>query len=83
MQNIVFNVLSNYIVYFANMRLPFEKSRNLVVNFSKKYEIDHSRTHLLLSELESLHTTQKYYLTNNDQSIISAKKKNRRNKQFK
>jgi hypothetical protein len=49
------------------MRLPFEKSR----------------THLLLSELESAQTTHKYYLTKNDLLIISAKRKSRRNKQFK
>ena len=34
------------------MKLPFEMTRELLLHFSKKYELDQQRTHILLHELE-------------------------------
>lgn len=53
-QNIIFNTMSQFITYFVNLKLPFESSRELLMHFCKKYELDQGRTHLLLSELESV-----------------------------
>lgn len=53
-QNIVFNNLSQFTTCFVNLKLAFEPSRELLMFFCKKYELDQSRTHLLLSELESV-----------------------------
>lgn len=52
-QNIVFNSMSSFIGFFLGFRLSFEQSRELMLHFCKKYELDQSRTHLLLSELEA------------------------------
>ena len=49
----MFNTISQFIGYMVNLRLSFEHSRELLLFFCKKYEVDQSRTHLLLSELES------------------------------
>ena len=62
----IFNVQSTYINYFTSMTLPFEQCHKLILYFSKKYDLEQSRTHLLLSELESLQTTQTYNITQLD-----------------
>jgi hypothetical protein len=38
--------------------MKFEQSRDLLFYFCKKYELDQGRTHLLLSELESISRNQ-------------------------
>ena len=62
-QNIVFNCQSTFSTYFYGLKLPFEQSRELTLHFCKKYELDQSRTHLLLSELEQQQKNQIYRLT--------------------
>lgn len=52
-QNIVFNSQSSFIGFFVGLKLSFEQGRLLMLHFCKKYELDQSRTHLLLSELEA------------------------------
>ena len=39
-QNIIFNTMSQFINYFVNLKLPFESSRELLMHFCKKYELD-------------------------------------------
>jgi hypothetical protein len=53
-QNIIFNSLSKFLYHFVNFQLPFEKAKQISLFFCNKYELDQNRTHLLLSELESL-----------------------------
>jgi hypothetical protein len=50
-QNIIFNTISNFLIHFINFKYPFDESREIILHFCKKYELDQSRTHLLLSEL--------------------------------
>ena len=77
-QNIIFNTTSQFISYFVNLKLPFESSRELLMHFCKKYELDQGRTHLLLSELESVQKNAIYAVTWKDIKKISAEKKRRR-----
>lgn len=53
-QNIIFNTLSKFLYHFVNFQLPFETAKEALLQFCNKYELDQSRTHLLLSELESI-----------------------------
>ena len=39
-QNIIFNTTSQFICYFVNLKLPFDSSRDLLMHFCKKYELD-------------------------------------------
>jgi len=50
--------------------------------FCKKYELDQSRTHMLLSELESLQKSQAYVLSSNDLKQISNLRKEARKSKF-
>jgi len=48
------------------------------MHFCKKYELDQSRTHLLLSELESVQKNSRYAITWKDLKGISEQTKNNR-----
>lgn len=52
-QNIIFNTISNFMFHFINFKYSLEHSKEVILYFCKRYELDQSRTHLLLSELES------------------------------
>jgi hypothetical protein len=45
------------------------------MQFCKKYELDQSRTHLLVSELESVQISLQYVITNGDLQLMSKLKK--------
>ena len=77
-QNIIFNTTSQFISYFVNLKLPFESSRELLMHFCKKYELDQARTHLLLSELESVQKNARYAVTYKDIKKISLERKRKR-----
>jgi len=77
-QNIIFNTTSQFINYFVNLKLPFESSRELLMHFCKKYELDQGRTHLLLSELESVQKNARYAVTYKDIKQISIERKRKR-----
>jgi len=77
-QNIIFNTTSTFISYFVNLKLPFESSRELLMHFCKKYELDQGRTHLLLSELESVQKNARYAVTYKDIKKISSDRKRKR-----
>lgn len=81
-QNIIFNTLSSFIAHFVNLQLPFEQSRELLMHFCKKYELDQGRTHLLLSELESIQKNTRFAITWKDIKIISETAKNKRMTKF-
>ena len=81
-QNIIFNTMSQFITYFVNLKLPFESSRELLMHFCKKYELDQGRTHLLLSELESVQKNARYAVTWKDIKKISIERKRKRMMNF-
>ena len=70
--------MSQFITYFVNLKLPFESSRELLMHFCKKYELDQGRTHLLLSELESVQKNARYAVTWKDIKKISIERKRKR-----
>ena len=77
-QNIIFNTTSQFICYFVNLKLPFDSSRELLMHFCKKYELDQGRTHLLLSELESVQKNSRYAVTWKDIKRISETRRQKR-----
>ena len=81
-QNIIFNTTSQFIAYFVNIKLPFDSSRELLMHFCKKYELDQGRTHLLLSELESVQKNARYAITWKDIKMISVQKRDKRRTKF-
>ena len=52
-QNIIFNTISNFMLHFINFKYSLANSKEVVLYFCKRYELDQARTHLLLSELEA------------------------------
>ena len=52
-QNIIFNTVSNFMFHFINFKYELDSAKDVILFFCKRYELDPSRTHQLLSELES------------------------------
>ena len=44
-QNIIFNTISNFMFHFINFRYSLESSKDVILYFCKRYELDISRTH--------------------------------------
>lgn len=70
--NITFNVLSSYLHYLSQFRVPLEVSKSMLLYFCERYELDKDRTQLLLSELES--TYSKEGLTDQEISELELKR---------
>jgi len=62
----------------VNFSLAFEPARDIILDFSQKYELDQNRAHLLLSELESAQRKHKFVLTEKDLRDISLRSRARR-----
>jgi len=61
--------------------MSFESARELLMHFCKKYELDHARTHLLLSELESIQKNQASRLTPEEfRELVISRREKRQNK---
>ncbi|CAI2372768.1 unnamed protein product [Moneuplotes crassus] len=55
--NIMFNVLSVYLRHLSQFKVPLDISKQIILHFCEKYELDKDRTQLILSELESTYST--------------------------
>lgn len=73
-QNIIFNTISNFMFHFINFKYSLSNSKEVILYFCKRYELDQSRTHLLLSELESAQNNSHLALTLEELSEISRNK---------
>lgn len=60
--------------HFINFKYSLENSKEVILYFCKRYELDQSRTHLLLSELESAQNQAHLVLTQRELSLISKNK---------
>lgn len=74
-QSIVFNCMSTFVGYFVTLRMDFERARELMLHFTKKYELDQARTHLLLHDLEVGQKEQVYEITSVDIQNMSEVRK--------
>ncbi|CDW76802.1 tbc domain-containing protein [Stylonychia lemnae] len=81
-QNIIFNSLSKFLYHFVNFQLSFESSKEVLLAFCNKYELDQNRTHLLLSELESIQKKTRFSINSKDILEISRLKKSHRFEKF-
>jgi hypothetical protein len=52
------------------------------MQFCNKYELDQSRTHLLVSELESVQISLQYVITNRDLQLMSKLRKEQRRDKY-
>jgi hypothetical protein len=62
--------------------LSFETSKEVLLFFCNKYELDQSRTHLLLSELESIQKKSRFAITARDLRVIAQLKRARRESMY-
>lgn len=73
-QNIVYTSTSNFINYFAHYNVDFEAAKSIIIKVTKEFDFDRSRTHLLLSDLESAQRNQVYKVTPTDLKDIRLKR---------
>ena len=78
--NIIFNVLSSYVHYLSLFGVKLDISKDILLYFCERYELDKDRTQLLLSELES--TYSKGGFTEEEQVKIENEKTKRLNQSF-
>lgn len=64
--------------HFINFKYSLENSKEVILYFCKRYELDQSRTHLLLSELESAQNQAHLVLTSKELQQISKDKISKR-----
>lgn len=58
-----------------NFQLNFDASKEILLYFCNKYELDQNRTHLLLSELESIQKKSRFAITYKERrQIIDGKR---------
>jgi hypothetical protein len=77
-QNIIFNTISNFMFHFINFKYSLANSKEVVLYFCKRYELDQARTHLLLSELEAAQNECQLALTPAELQSISKEKISKR-----
>ena len=51
--NLIFNELSKFVMHFCNMALPFDQANELLIYFCNVYQMEKSKMHILLTELQS------------------------------
>ncbi|CAI2381472.1 unnamed protein product [Moneuplotes crassus] len=56
--NIIFNVLSTYLRHLSQFNVPLDVSKQIILYFCERYDLDKDRTQLILSELESTYSTE-------------------------
>ena len=76
----IFSTISSFIFHFINFNYSLRKSKEVVLLFCKRYELDQSRTHQLLSELESAQNQINLELKKEEIIQISKNKKKKRHK---
>jgi len=52
-QSLIFNELSRFVHHFCNMMVPFDEAHELLIYFCNLYQVEKSKMHLLLTELQS------------------------------
>ena len=78
--NIIFNVLSSYVHYLSSFGVKLDVSKNILLYFCERYELDKDRTQLLLSELESTYAGEGF--TEEEQAKIDFEKTKKLNQSF-
>ena len=51
--NLIFNELSKFVLHFCHMALPFDQATELLIYFCNVYQMEKSKMHILLTELQS------------------------------
>lgn len=52
-QNLIFNELSRFVQSSINFSLSYEQANELLISFCEQFQLEQSRIHLLLTELQS------------------------------
>ena len=51
--NLIFNELSRFVAHFINLTLPYEQSHEVLIWTCENFQVDKTKTHILLTELKS------------------------------
>ena len=73
---VAYSVLAQFITYFVHFGYPKDQSKDLILGVCSQYKMDNARTHILLSDLESM-LISSYDLTFEDKLLISTSRRAR------
>ena len=51
--NLIFNELSRFVNHFINLTLPYEQAHEVLIWSCDTFQVDKTKTHILLTELKS------------------------------
>lgn len=80
--NLVFNELSRFVQSSINLGLPLEQAQQLLLGFCDQYQVEQSRVHLLLTELQSNQRKAARVFSDKEQLIWSLQRRGHRLKAF-
>mmetsp|Transcript_20917 Transcript_20917/g.19974 ORF Transcript_20917/g.19974 Transcript_20917/m.19974 type:complete len:445 (+) Transcript_20917:1627-2961(+) len=80
--NLIFNELTGFVQHFVNFSLPYEDSNDILIQFCDFYQLEQSRMHLLLTELQSNQKNTSSMFTEKELLIKSLDKRSQRLKNF-
>ena len=76
--NLVFNELSRFVNHFINLTLPYEQAHELLFWSCDCFNVDKSKTHILLTELKSNQKNPSKMFTEHEQLVMSLQKRSNR-----
>jgi len=81
-QNLIFNELSRFVQSSINFGLPYEQAHQLLIRFCDQFQVEQSRIHLLLTELQSNQKKTSNMFSEKEQLIWSLQRRGNRLKAF-
>ncbi|CDW77618.1 rab-like gtpase activating [Stylonychia lemnae] len=81
-QNLIFNELSKFVNFFINFGLAYEQANEILINYCENFQLEQSRIHLLLTELQSNQKNTDSMFTEKELLIWSLQKRGNRIKNF-
>lgn len=80
--NLIFYELSRFVQHFCNMALPFDQAHELLVYFCNIYQMEKSKMHILLTELQSNQKNTRSMFSEREVITNSLRKRANRIKKF-
>ena len=80
--NLIFNELSRFVMHFCNMSLPYDQANELLVYFCNMYQMENSKMHILLTELQSNQKNTSRMFSEKEMTMWSLQKRGNRLHKF-
>ena len=77
-QNLIFNELSRFVTYFTTLSLPYEAASGALLWSCELYQVEKSKTHILLTELKSNQKNPSKMFTDHEVLVQSLQKRSNR-----